>query len=580
MAEVAGLVLGGIPLAIWALQKYAEPFEAFHDYRTSIETFRTNLILQNRHLQTTLSNVGLDSEPSIAELRECFETKFPGITHELMFIVQRMDEVTAGLLKNLDIDVSGKPNTLPDKVQWEWRRVKHSLRTKKRNKTVEDLRRWNEDLRRSLERPEIPAEDDSRKVQDLKRRFNLNRCNSIRQCLSSLHRVLESGFRCACSPPHQAAIDLDWAAYESDTARTFGVAISYGANAQPPHGLGSWRKLRITSETPTKIVDPVPELSVTPPPPVRTPSPASSLRFKVAHFKFAPSLSRTSPCPPTPPATGTPPPNLSRVLTVSSTLTRTEITSLCAAVCKECNPWTLTGFLKDPSEDQDRQFSLDHIQADSPKIIKVVPLKSLLSSHEQSTQERNPCPSLSAKQRYGIAASISWSVLHLSSSPWFSDNWDQKQVSIFLEKNRGGREALSRHPCASYIFSSSAAPEAPPTNEFKHLIPNRTVFALGIILIELCISKSFAKVRQVSEGATSASLIDDYQAALENLDEVYRLAGDSYGYAAERCVKFSFQGRDLYKDFDFSRFRQQFHDDVVAPVQATYLMFPGSYNPE
>ena len=108
MAEVAGLVLGGIPLAIWALEKYAEPFEAFHDYHTSIETFRANLILQNLHLQTTLSNIGLGSKPSIDELRECFETKFPSISRELMVIVQRMDDVTAGLMKNLDIDVNGK----------------------------------------------------------------------------------------------------------------------------------------------------------------------------------------------------------------------------------------------------------------------------------------------------------------------------------------------------------------------------------------------------------------------------------------------------------------------------------------
>ena len=113
MAEVvAGLVLGGIPVAIWALEKYAEPFEAFHKYRTSIETFQTNLNLQKRHLQTTLSNIGLGSEPSINELRECFETKYPGISRELMFIVRRMDEVTAGLMKNLDIDVNGKVQNL------------------------------------------------------------------------------------------------------------------------------------------------------------------------------------------------------------------------------------------------------------------------------------------------------------------------------------------------------------------------------------------------------------------------------------------------------------------------------------
>ena len=177
--------------------------------------------------------------------------------------------------------------------------MKHSLSTKKRNKVVEDLRHWNEDLRRSLEKPEVPAEDDSRKVQDLKRRFNIQRCNSIRQCLSSLHRALKSGFRCACSPPHQAAIDLDWAAYESDTAKTFKAAVSYGTNSQPPQGLCSWQKLRITSETPTKMVDSVPELLTPSPPPARAPSPTSSLRSKAVHFKFVRSLSRTPPPPTT-----------------------------------------------------------------------------------------------------------------------------------------------------------------------------------------------------------------------------------------------------------------------------------------
>jgi hypothetical protein len=248
-------------------------------------------------------------------------------------------------------------------------------------------------------------------------------------------------------------------------------------------------------------------------------------------------------------------------------------------VCKECNRWTLAGFLKDPGEDQDRQFSLDYSQTELSKIIKAVPLKSLLSSHEQSAQQQNPYISLSTKHRYGIAASTAWSVLHLSGSPWLSDHWDEKQANIFLEKNQGGREVLSRYPCASCIFLPPTSPEEPVTNDFNYLIPNRTVFALGILLIELCINKTFAENRQTGESVTQASLLDDYQAALSKLDEVYRLAGDSYGYAAERCVKFAFQGRDLYKDFSFSQFRQQFHDTVVAPVQATYLAFPDSCIP-
>ncbi|KAL4988839.1 hypothetical protein BDW68DRAFT_176506 [Aspergillus falconensis] len=565
MAEVSGLVLGGIPLAIWALEKYAEPFEAFHNYRTSIETFRADLILQHRQLQTTLCNIGLGNEPSSEELRECFDTEFSDISCELMSIVQRMDDVTAGLLKNLNIDVKGKPNVLPDRALWEWRRVKHSLNIKRRSKVIDDLRHWNEDLRRSLEKSEVPAVDDSGKVQDLKRRFNLRRCNSIRQCLSSLHRALESGFHCACSSPHRAAIDLDWAAYESDTAKPFKVAVSYRTNSQLHQLPDSWQKLHITSYSPSKITDLVPKLPTPLAPTARTPSPTVSLRYRMVH-KFR-SLSRSSAPPPTPP-------EVSTVSALVSTSEKTQITSLCDKVCTECNSWTLAGFLKDPDEDQDREFSVDYIQTDSSKIIRAVPLKSLLSSHEQI-----PYNSLSAKQRFGIAASTAWSVLHLSDSPWLRDQWDERQTIIFLEKTQCGREVLSRNPCASCTFSTPSIREEPSINDFKHLIPNRTVFSLGIFLIELCLSKSFAEMRQPGESGTSASLLDDYQTALSKLDEVYRLAGDSYGDAAARCVKLQFDGRDQYKDFSFSQFRRQFYDAVVAPVQATYLMFPDSRMP-
>lgn len=445
--------------------------------------------------------------------------------------------------------------------------MKHSFSTKKRNKLVEDLRHWNEDLRRSLERPEVPAEDDSRKVGELKRRFNIQRSNSIRQSLSSLHRTLESGFRCTCSPPHQAAIDLDWASFELDTAKPIKMAVSYTTISQKRQLPDLWRKLHVNLCAPCDIVGSPPQLLSPSPLPVRDRSPASR-RSKMVHL-FR-SESRTPP----PPSLISP--NLASESSAVSTSASTEITNLCKAVCTECNPWTLAGFLKDPEEEQGRQFSFDHSKTEFSEIIKAVPLKSLISSQEQFNQQQNTFTSLSAKQRFGIAASVAWSVLHLSGSPWLGNQWDDKQASIFLEKSQGDREILSRHPCALYIFSPPTTPEEPPTNNFKHLIPNIIVFSLGILLIELCINKSFTEIRHTDGNSISDSLLDDYQTALSKLDEVYRLAGDSYGDAVARCVKSEFQGRDIYKNFEFAQFRQQFYDAVVAPVQATYLMFPDS----
>ncbi|KAI2618441.1 hypothetical protein GGR54DRAFT_155856 [Hypoxylon sp. NC1633] len=567
MAETIGLVLGGLPIAIWALEKYAEPFETFSHYGTSIETFKANLVLQEVQLKITLSNIGLGERPSREELRECFEKKFPHISHELLFMVQRMEEAIAKLLKKLEVGDSEEPNSLQERAEWNWRRVKHSFSIKKRTKIVEDLRKWNEDLRRSLETHEVPADDDSQKVQALIRRFDLKCSSSRRLLFISLHRALRAGFSCLCSPPHQVAIDLDWQTYESDTSNGYKIAISYETSSQPFHLAASWqwKKLHAIPQTLTQMTGLTPSLSTPSPPPSRVPSPQPKTPRFMSHLRGR----APSPLPTTPPTFN--------ISTSVPTTAGTEITSICDTICKESNARALTGFLKDPDNDQGRQFSLGHNLTDPAKIIEAVCLKSILSSHEQAVQQRDQYLRLSAKQRYGIAASVSWSILHLGGTPWLGDCWDEEQTNIFLERSQEARNVLSRHPCISYAFSSPAILGGQAADEFKRLIPNPTIFALGILLIELCINKPITRIQREGSSTMSDSLLDRYQTALGELDEVYSLAGDSYGYAAERCVKCSFPGR--YNDFDISQFRRQFYDAVVAPVQATYLMFPDSYIP-
>jgi len=106
-AEVAGLLLGGIPIAIWALEKYAEPWETYHDYRRAMETLQADLKMQQRQLELTFANVGL-CQPSMGELRNCFETEYPEIASELLVIVERMEDIVADLLKDLRVDINKK----------------------------------------------------------------------------------------------------------------------------------------------------------------------------------------------------------------------------------------------------------------------------------------------------------------------------------------------------------------------------------------------------------------------------------------------------------------------------------------
>jgi hypothetical protein len=104
MAEIAGLVLGAIPLIVLALDRYAEPIGAFHRYRISIETFRADLVLQHRSLHRTLSAIGLGDSPSFEELKSRFECFFPDICSELITFIGRMDQVIADLMKDLNVN--------------------------------------------------------------------------------------------------------------------------------------------------------------------------------------------------------------------------------------------------------------------------------------------------------------------------------------------------------------------------------------------------------------------------------------------------------------------------------------------
>lgn len=441
--------------------------------------------------------------------------------------------------------------------------MKHSLNTKKRNKVFESLRHWNEDLRRVVEKTELPEEADSSKIQELKLRFNHRRCNSIRKYLSSLHRALGAGLCCGCPSPHQVAVDLDWEAYEFDAAHVYKVAVSYTKSAQPSQHVDSWKKLHISPYITSELTPSYPNL-LAPVSPPRTPSPTSLIKSRIVRFASFSSPRTLSSLP-------TISNSVSVVATVSSSVVitpKTEVINLCDAVFTENTPHSLARYFKDPDKDPDKndhqRFSLEPNQPDPFKVTETFQLKSLISSGDLPTGKQNPIRFLSAKQRYGIAAAIAWSLLHLGETPWLGEFWSEKQANLFLEKNRHLGAPDSPKPYLSYTFSTTQLPEEHPSSELDELIPNRVIFALGVILVELCMMDS-----------KRGSLIEEYRTAVSRLDEVRRIAGSAYGDAAERCIKFSFPGRDIHKKFDMSQFRRKFYEDVVAPVQATYYLMPG-----
>jgi hypothetical protein len=107
MAELAGVVLGGIPIVLWALKEYHDPVKSYRKYDMTLSTLRNNIFVQQQQLRSTVSLIGL-GKPSIDELRECLEEKYPYQQEEFLSIIGHMDKIINDLLYKLEIGMNGK----------------------------------------------------------------------------------------------------------------------------------------------------------------------------------------------------------------------------------------------------------------------------------------------------------------------------------------------------------------------------------------------------------------------------------------------------------------------------------------
>lgn len=423
----------------------------------------------------------------------------------------------------------------------------------KHGRWMAELRSSNQDLSNALKKTELPADDDSPKVRELKKKFSLQRCDAIRQSLDALHRALESRMGCACSAPHQAVIDLDWVNFEANTAREFQVALSFSTETRSSD---MWQRFNVTNTTilPPELNAPAPEGLCQP----CIPSPCA--RKKVSfwskmeslrghHLEVQSPTTRQGSSSFSPISSPSPPPVTGSITANSATEHIHDFReneppfTICSAVVSQShsvnkNPDFFA--IKDPSPVKEayiRRFSLKYSPSGSTTILQALSLRSILSSSlaelYSSPLHFSPHPNaqknrhreadaairhriLYPKQRYGIAASVAWSVLHMGGTSWVNDDnnkngtgrrWDpETQTRIFLERTQNGSEQLTRFPCAGYTFSGcSTTPPSTGSNGFDNhqgLIRNRTIFNLGILLIELALDTPFTVLREIYQNSS------------------------------------------------------------------------------
>jgi len=196
----------------------------------------------------------------------------------------------------------------------------------------------------------------------------------------------------------------------------------------------------------------------------------------------------------------------------------------------------------------------------------------------------------SNRSRFAIAAAAAWAVLHLCGTPWLKGDIPYSMASDAIHLGLGatsepelyfnplvGVSSTLKSPSSAVLVGSTAGtPSA--VSPSQSLIHNRMVFALGILLIELCLDSPLERTEQpVSQGSGQQPELGEailYRRARRQLRDVMRRAGHTYAKAVLRCLECQrhFEGNADETSFQSRTFCQWFFDGVVAPVHAWWKL--------
>lgn len=249
---------------------------------------------------------------------------------------------------------------------------------------------------------------------------------------------------------------------------------------------------------------------------------------------------------------------------------------MCKAIHDAQNSPNFLGLLHEPS--WKHSASITATSTTPTTSVTSLRLGELLQSKQKNSSHASGLGKLSRRQRLGLAVTLASAVLQLYESPWLNETWSKNDIYFFFNGLDEDKCPNISDPHVLQSFRSppvkritGGEPTDAAANRFLgHHIINRTLFALGVMLIELCLNRPFEDLRLVTDPQCQPNIIDDYQTANSMIDDVYRKGGDNYGYVVQRCLRCEFGVRDSQKRLDSDTFRCFVYEGVLLPLREDY----------
>ncbi|KAF2786300.1 hypothetical protein K505DRAFT_380358 [Melanomma pulvis-pyrius CBS 109.77] len=563
--EVAGLVLGAIPLILAGLEFYANGIAVTKRYWRYREEFKS-LVVELRCEKTMCENsinmllIGVMPHKDMAEFlaNPCSAARWKDIKFEKKLrarlgptydsyidTITQMNSTAMMFQQRLKLDSSGKPQFSDEKSFKEsYKRLKFSLNKVDYSDLMTKLRHSNSSLHRmttqtiSIQNMQSANKSDRRAIPNF---------NVINDRAHGFYSALSSGWKCPCHADHSVSLRLE--PRMEDVSSDDEDSNDEVAMRDPFHVLFRYshhhRSKKPTS--PTKSASPwmweEADVRITLASKLSTPT-AATLAPCGKGVRFATQAKKAVK------AALDPNPNLRPIQDLCSAISmlqdpqRDVCLSLLASEYAKLKYGLLIYPLKDPPSD--------------PESWSVSSLRNVLEDAKFTRHDR-----------LRLAVTLASSVLQLHETPWLEENWGKDNI-FFINRDE---KTVYDHPFVSQHFNhASLPPSSPIPASMSRIIRNQTLYALGVSLIELWYGKPLHELQRPEDGDMTGDvrvdLMTEWNTADRLVDELYSEAGGKYSDAVRRCIRCDFDRRA--SSLEDAAFQKAVYQGVVSQLKENF----------
>lgn len=168
-------------------------------------------------------------------------------------------------------------------------------------------------------------------------------------------------------------------------------------------------------------------------------------------------------------------------------------------------------------------------------------------------------------------------MLQLHSTPWL-DNWTKQDI-LYLPDPQGEKVPPPVQPYISRRFSTSKSADmatvtSPTSATPQSFAPNKTLFTLGVVLIEIAFNKPIEELAaEIGEAGRLKADLASFVTAIRLHEQVEGLMGPRYQHAVKGCLSCDFGLNAPEADLNSVAFRQKFLENVIVPLEESMDFF-------